>query len=280
MSDFSTILGRVRTNLLEEGVRYKKAAATSDGATDGTSIISTSLAEFDDAWNNCICKVLDGNAAGLKKTVEDFTASSDTLSFTNNPFPRRILSGVAFELYEPGIWDGDDLKKYIELAANLFLRKATDLNVNYTVRETIGGLLGVCDLPANVLKFVDPIVKIGGKVAAIIPPNRAAQYDNDPYIDPVNGTPFAYFYGREDSDETVGQLIYKPSTNASCVFNYVPVAVFDTDGTWDVPNEAWDPIVSWATGLALQASERVDLGNSWINMALAVLPGEKELEKP
>ncbi len=280
MSDFSTILGRVRSNLMEAGVRYVKASTTSAGSATGTTMISTTLAEFDDAWNNCICKILDGTAAGLKRVVEDFTASIDTLTFTNNAFPLQIASGVKFELYEPGVWEGDDLKKYIEQAANLFLRKATDLNANFTVRETVAGVAGVCNLPANVLKFVDPIVKINSKVAAIISPNRAAQFDNDPYINATTGTPIAYFYGRSGSTTNIGQLIYKPATNVNCVFNFVPVASFDTDGAWKVPEEAWEPIQFIATGLALQASERSDLAQTWISLGMAVLSKEQELAEP
>ena len=48
-NDFSTILQKVRTNLLEAGVRYFHGDATSDGSATGTTIISTNLAELDDA---------------------------------------------------------------------------------------------------------------------------------------------------------------------------------------------------------------------------------------
>lgn len=278
MSDFSTILARVRSNLALEGVRYVKTSSTLAGATDGTTIISTNLFEINDEWNDTICHLLSGTYAGQKRHVEDFVSATGQLSFTNNPWPLKVATGIEFELIEDGIWQGDDLKRFIEQAGNWILRKASDLNINFTVRQIIGSASGVCELPGNVLKFVDPIVKIDGKVATIIPPHRASQFDDDPFIDAVNGDPIAYFWGRSTSSKNVGQLIHKPATNASCEFNFVPVASFDTDGAWKVPEEAWDAISQLATGLALQANERPDLAKSWIQMAFGILPREKDLK--
>lgn len=279
-SDFATILKRVRSNLLESGVRYKKTTSTGTGSADGTTIISTNLTQNDDAWNNMDCIILSGALDGHKRVVEDFTESSNTLHFTNNPFIDEVAASVDFELIERGIWAGDDLKIFIEQAANWFLRRATDLNVNYTVQETIGSVLGVCDLPANVLKFVHPIVTIDGNVAAIISPNRASQFDDDPFIDSANGDPIAYFIGRANSTKNIGRLKHKPATNASCIYNFVPVASFDDNGTWKVPEECWDAIQALATGLALRANERNDLAQTWIQQGLSYLPPEKNIEKP
>lgn len=279
MSDFSTILGKVRSTLLEAGVRYKRTTATSAGAADGTTIVSTNLAELNDAWNNMDCTIITGQAAlnGLKKVVEDFTASSDTLTFTNNVWPVQVANSVTFELTEKGIWAADDLRKFMEMAANWFLRRAFDLNVNFTVQEDISGTSGIASLPANVMKFVEPIVKINDIVAAIISPDRAAVFDDDAFIDATNGDFIAYFWGRASSSANVGQLIYKPATNQTCTFNFVPLASFDTDGAWKPPNETWDAIAMITAGLALQANERTDLGNTWIQQGFSFLPSDKRI---
>lgn len=281
MSDFSQILEKIRSNLLEAGIRYKVITTTSAGAAGGTTFISTDMDELDDAWNTAEATVLAGDADlnGLKRVVEDFAASSDTATLTNNPFPKQVGNGLTIRLSEPGIWGIDDLKRYIVQAANYFLRKAVDLNVNYTIRETIGGVLGVCDLPDSVMKFVQPIAKLDGVVVSFLSPNRAAMLDENPYLNVTAGTPIGYFVGRESDSEVVGQLLYKPAVNGNIVFNYVPVALFDTTDNWKVPDEAWDAISAIATGYALQANERPDLANMWIRMGLGYLPQEKTTEE-
>jgi len=278
-NDFSTILQKVRSNLLEAGVRYKLTTATSDGDATGSTIISTNLAEVDDAWNGMNCTIITGitNLNGLTKSVENFIDSSGTLEFTNNVWPLKVTSGATFSLTEKGIWHAEDLRQYIVTAANWFLRKASDLNVNYTVREDVSGTSGVSNLPANVMKFVEPIVKIGGEVAAIISPDRAAAFDDDAFIDATNGSFMAYFWGRSSSATSIGQLIYKPATNKTLTFNFVPLAVFTTADAWKVPDETWDAIAMVAAGLALQANERPDLGNTWIQQGFSFLPGEKRI---
>ena len=259
MSDFSTILGRTRTYLLEAGVRYTRATTTTAGASNGTTMISTALTELDDAHNDMDCTLLDGALSGLKKYVEDFTASSDTLTFTNNAWPARVATGVLFELTERGIWDGADLRRIIAGAANRFLRLVSDLGVNYAVEETIGAVSGIVDLPVNVLKFVPPVVVIDGNEAAVIDPKRLSALDDDPFIDPVNGDPIGGFLPRDDSTKNVGRFKFKPATNASCVWNFVPIASFDSSGNWKVPEEAWEPIIFMTVSDALLANERADL---------------------
>jgi hypothetical protein len=279
MSDFSTLLGMVRSNLLESGARYKKTTATSAGAADGTTIVSTNLSENDDAWNTMDCLLLDGAMAGIDRESQDFTESSTTLSFANNAFPDQVANGVAFELTEKAIWKGTDLKKYIEQAANWFLRQAKDLNANYTVQESASSLSGVASLPDNVLKFVAPIVTVNGNVAAIIPPEEMQQFDDDPFIDDTNGDPIGFFDGRSSASANVGQFKHKPATNATCVFRFVPRATFDVEGAWKVPEEAWEPIAFIATGLALVANERPDLGGQWLSLGVAMMPEQKDLLK-
>ena len=278
-NDFSTILQKVRTNLLEAGVRFFHGDATADGSATGTTIVSTNLAEFDDTWNGMDCTIITGITAlnGLTKNVENFIDSSGTLEFTNNVWPLKVTSGATFELTEKGIWNTEDLRHFIVNAANWFLRKAMDLNVNYTVREDISGTSGVANLPTDVMKFIEPIVKIDGEVAAIISPDRAAAFDDDPYIDSTNGSFMAYFYGRSSSSTNIGQLIYKPATNKTCAFNFVPRASFTTAGAWKVPEETWDAIAMIAAGIALQANERTDLGNTWIQQGFSFLPGKVEI---
>jgi len=228
-----------------------------------------------------LCTIITGDAAlnGLEKTVEDFTASSDTLSFTNNVWPKQVGSGLTFELTEPGIWSANDLRKFIESSANRFLRLASDLGVNYAVEETIGAVTGVVDLPANVLKFVDPQIKIDGKVAAIISPDRASQLDDDPFINPTTGEPIGHFLGRSSASTDVGRFKFKPATNASVIFNFIPIASFDNNGAWKVPEEAWEAIQYLAVSEALLANERPDLSGQWERKALMYLPKQKDMRK-
>ena len=97
-SDFNTILKRVRSNLLESGVRYVRADTTSAGNASGTTMISTTLSELDDAWNNMDCTIItgDSNLNGLNKRVEDFKDIPCIFLFlygrrTNRNVPCRII---------------------------------------------------------------------------------------------------------------------------------------------------------------------------------------------
>jgi len=281
MSDFSVILKRVRTNLLEGGMRYIKAATTSAGSATGSTMISTTLTEFDDAWNNMVCHILSGDNIGLKKTVEDFTASTDTLTFTNNVWPAQVATTVDFELFEPGIWDGDDLKRIIEKAANTFLRLAPDdMLQNYVLQGDSSSTSGLCTLPSKMLKLVHPHVLVNDKPCAVISPNRASQFDRDPYIPSTPGNNFiGYFLGRSAPSVQVGQFKHKPATEATVTFNYVPVASFNTAGTWEIDEAIWEPIEFLATSIALAANEQTDLANYWQEKALFFLPEQHGVTK-
>ena len=267
MSDFSLLLTRVRSNLLESGVKYKRTTTTSAGSSTGSTMVSTNLTEVNDAWNVLDCTIIAGDTAlnGQKRVVEDFTASNDTLDFTNNVWPKQVGNGLTFELTEPGIWAGDDLRRFIEEAANIYLKAAPDdVLLNYRFAEDIGSVTGLVDLPNNVLKFVDPIVEIGGRPAAIISPGRALAFDNDPYIPATPGSFLAYFDSRITTTKEIGRLKHKPATNATCTFHYIPVASFDNDGAWQIDEGLWEDIVLISTFLALMANERPDLANNWI----------------
>ncbi|MFQ5770047.1 MAG: hypothetical protein ACE5HX_05900 [bacterium] len=280
MSDFSTMLGLVRANLLESGARYAKVTTTTAGATDGTTIFSANLVENDDAWNRCDCTILSGASAiliGTTKKVEDFQATTNKLFFTNNPFVAQVPNGATIELTEPAVWTGQDLKKYIEQAANWFLRQANDLNANYAVQETIAGTAGLVNLPANILKFMEPFVSVSNIPVTIIEPDEADWF-NDPYRN-SNSQYIGYFLGRASSSTAIGRLRYHPTNNVNFVFNFVPRASFDVNGTWSVPEEAWDMIAMLATGIALIANESQNLAANWLQLAVAHLPKQKDLLK-
>jgi hypothetical protein len=276
MSDFSDMLVVLRTDLAQRGVRYKAATSTSAGTSDGTTIISTSLTQLDDAWNGCECVLSTGEV----KKVEDFTASTDTLTFTNNPFPKQVGSGVSFELFEPGTWRGDDLKRFIEQAGRVFTRIAPDdILRNFAVRESKAGSLGTINLPSEVLRFVEPILLINGKKVDILPPEEASYLTEGAFIDPTDGAFIGYFAGRQSSSQNVGQFKYKPAVNQSGTWHFVPRPSFDTSGNWKVPEELWEPIIFIATNLALLANEMIELAAGWERQAMSYLPKQAETEK-
>ncbi len=70
---------------------------TSDGAADGSTIISTELnALANDYWNNGTVVCLDGNNAGLPAAaVDDFVGATGTISTTvANAFEYQVLNGT------------------------------------------------------------------------------------------------------------------------------------------------------------------------------------------
>ncbi len=277
MSDFSVLLGRLRTNLLMKGVRFKRFNSTSAGAAAGTTIISTTLSELDDYWNGCTCVKIDTTQEALEqRKVVDFTASSDTLDFTGNPWDVQIASGVTFELYEPGTWRGDELKRFLLEAADLFCRTASrDILENFVVRETKTASLGVVDTPSKVLRYEDPRVSINGQKVDVLPASKYAYLDEGAFIDTVNGKYIGYFAGRSGSSQDVSQFLFTPKHNKDCEFTFIPVPEFDINNAWKVPEEAWTPIVHGAAQLSLQANGMVELGQGWEREMLKFLPGQR-----
>lgn len=274
MSDFSTILAIIRSNLMQSGVRYKKSTSDVAGATDGSTIKDSTLTQLDDYWNGCDVVLSTGEV----NKVSDFT--SGTLTFGVKAWSTKIASGTAFELFEPGTWRGDDLKRFIEQGANEFLRLCPkDLLNNYKVREIIGGVLGALDCPANVLRYVEPILRINGQKVDILAPERASYLEEAAFIDPTSGSYIGYFAGRADADDDVGQFFYKPATNQDGVWHYVPRAQFASDGSWKVPEELWEPVGFMATAVALLANEMFEEGRAWRAKVNSYLPKKAETDR-
>lgn len=272
MSDFSTLLADIRSNLMQAGVRYKLATASANGATDGTTIISDDLTELDDSWNNCDTILLTGEL----RTVEDFTASNDTLDYTSKPFPFQVLSGTIFELSQRGTWRSDDLKRFLIQAAKAFVRIApNDILVNFAVREIITSTSGVVKIPANNMRFVEPIVLIDGLKVDVLEPEESSYLTEGAFIDSTNGRYIGYFQGRALSANDVGQFKFSPAHNKDCEFHFIPVPSFDSSGNWKVPEEIWGPIVYGTTQIALAANERIELAANWDKRMLRFLPGKK-----
>lgn len=279
MSDFSILLSRVRGHLRQKGVRYARIVASDNGATDGSTIISDDLTQLDDWWNGMQAVRLDANQEPeAERRVVDFTASTDTLDFTGNVWDRRIVTNDVIELFEPGSWRGDDVKRALEDGANWFLRLApVDLLRNYAVRETIGGVAGTLDCPANVVKYVEPILTIEGKKVDILDPNEESYLTEGAYIE-TDGSYIGYYAGRSSAAADVGQFLYRPPNNQNGVWHFVPKAAFASDNSWKVPEELWEPVAFAAAMLLLLSNERSDLAEGWERQVFKYLPKQARTE--
>lgn len=78
------------------GGNHQFFVTTSDGATDGTTAVSTDLTQANDYWNTGTVIALDGNNAGLPaRLVDDFVNATGTvLTTAGNAFEYRVLSGT------------------------------------------------------------------------------------------------------------------------------------------------------------------------------------------
>jgi len=152
-----SVLNNVRRNLAQEGFRFYKGTTSSAGATDGTTVIDASLTGADDAWNHCQCAILSGDFAEMSpQAVEDFTSSSGTLDFSNNPFPGQIANSVTFELYDGGNFSSWNLRTFILDAARWVLKRAPlgelrNYELEYSVSGSLGTNHGLIALPTGIL---------------------------------------------------------------------------------------------------------------------------------
>lgn len=252
-STLETMMRNVRRNLKEHRkFRYQRIVTTSAGAADGTSAVSTTLDDLDDAWNGCLATILSGDEEGQSRIVEDFTASSDTLLFTNNPFKTQVGSGVAIELTEGGIWTGQDLKQALIDAINELagaLPKA--VLRNYIVRQTVGSVNGIASPPQNAIDLHH--VEINSKPAIPVPPREMNRLINgqDAFLNPTTSNRYLYLW--EGKNTTQGQLRHAPAVNAQVVYHKVPMMTgFESDGS-----------TSWPTELH-QAAEILATANLWL----------------
>lgn len=76
----------------------KSGTTTSNGASDGSTLISTALNESTaNYWRNAWCLITSGSNAGLCRRVSIFSFVSDRLTFSP-AFPTQVVSGVTFEM--------------------------------------------------------------------------------------------------------------------------------------------------------------------------------------
>lgn len=94
--NITAFLRMMRADL--DSTYQKTTEATSDGASDGTTIINTVHDEADDFWNGALVTLIDEEHNELEsRYVTDFTASSDTLTFAT-AFTSQILDGVRYQI--------------------------------------------------------------------------------------------------------------------------------------------------------------------------------------
>lgn len=196
--------------------------------------------------------------------MEDFTASSDTLTFTNDPWPATIVSGTEFEIAEAGVFKHYALKQYLIQAINFMagILPKTVLR-NYVRMASFSSTTGVIAITTNMIDL--HFVTINNKVAVQIPPERAyrLQSGKDAFLQANDGTSRYLYYFRGNST-TASELVHAPATNATVRVHYIPVMTdFESDSSTYWPRELWDCAVHYATGLALQANEDLQLAQSW-----------------
>lgn len=261
---------RVR-DLLDESkkLRYYKTTATSNGASDGSTIISTNLSELNDSWNGCEVTILDGVCEGQVRTVEDFTSSTGTLTFTNNVFPKQVVSGVSFEITERGTWTGRAIKQWLLDAINFLagvLPKKV-LGEYILVTSVTPSSNGFANFPANALDILG--IDINDKPAVEIPFEERSRFDDDAYIDPVSDDSFVYCV---EGGSSAGQIHFKPEVNATVRFHYVPLmTAFLSSGNTNFPAQFHSTVVIYTAGIAWLQNERPDLAQAYFKRAEADL---------
>jgi hypothetical protein len=269
MGDREALERRVRRYLNEERqFRYKKTTTTSAGAAAGTTIVSTNLTQLDDWWNGCLATILDGNAEGAERLVEDFTNSTGTLTFTNNAFPIQIASGTTIELTEKGSWSGRTIEQAlldsINFIAALLPKEVLE---DYVVTETVGSVNGVADPPTNALDIHH--VTINGKPAVPISSKRYRRLisGQDSYLSSTSNTRFLYFF--EAKDGSNGQLRFAPAANHSVKYHKVPLlTAFDSSGNTSFPDKFFEPVVYYACSLLWSQAEDTNNAQIWEKKAM------------
>lgn len=267
------LIRRVRDCVNEhKKLRYAKTTTTSSGASAGTTIISSNLGQLDDHWNGAQCVILDGNAEGQRRIVEDFTNSTGTLTFTNNPFSIQIPSGVSIEIGELGAWSNVSIKQWLIDSTNL-MAGLLPISVlrTYLRKAEIGSVSGVADLAGY--KFINiAYVQISGKPAIQVEPERASRLINgeDSFLGPTTSNRYLWHLRGKDTAEA--ELFHAPQTNQTVQVHYVPLfEAFDSDGNFGWPVELYEPVVYYAASLCFTNNESPDLAALWAERAQAFL---------
>jgi hypothetical protein len=82
--------------VLRQTTQLNKTGVQADSGST-TTLVDNALTEANDFWNGYEIKFLSGDNIGLTRTITDFTASNDTLTFAALPY--AIEAGVYYELY-------------------------------------------------------------------------------------------------------------------------------------------------------------------------------------
>lgn len=265
-SNLESLERRVRQALNEaKKLRYKRTTSTSIGAAAGTSIISTNLGELADHWNGAICVVLDGDAEGAERVVEDFTAGTGVLTFTNNPFPIQIAAGTTFELHEKGTWSGRDLKQWLIDSINLLagiLPKALLRSYlrSATLTTASDGTVSLADLPMIDIHYIT----INSKPGVELPPERISRTlsGNDTFL--ASSNTGRYFYSFRGRSTSIAELIISPAIETTVKIHHVPLmTAFESDGSTYFPVEFFDGVVLDTVATAWEHNENPALAKAW-----------------
>lgn len=130
---------------LNKGRRYN-FIATGDGATDGTTVVSTNATGLDDSKIGAYLTPLDGTSQGEERTIIDFVDSTGT--FTVSPaFSEKQLNNGVLSMFERGKYSDLELENALLQAENkismmlpinalFYLQKTLSVNVvNGVVRR-------------------------------------------------------------------------------------------------------------------------------------------------
>lgn len=251
--------------------RYLRFTATSDGAADGSTIISTSLYGQNDAWNGVEVEVLSGTLEGQSRIAEDFTNSTDTLDFSNNKFPSQVATGISCELYESKIWSGKQIRNRLIQAINTLaglIPKA--MLKDYIVKESVGSIGGLADPPASCIDL--HAVYINDKPAIPVPVERMERLisGRDAFAAPTTTT--RYFYLFEGKDSTNGQLRHFPATNTTVAYHKVPyMSAFESAGSTYFPTEFHSAASAYAAYLSYLANRDLDFAEGYKKLAFEKL---------
>lgn len=286
MSHVQTLMGKLRRNLGQAGVRFISGTTSAAGAANGSYFEMAGIAGNNDAWNGMEAMLTSGTFVDEARFVEDFVASSGRFYFTNNPFPGQIASGTRFECYEKGSWAPAHLRSFLIDAAGWLLERLQPHElVNYELEVTkSGNIVGQharCELPTGFIPY-------GGAYAPFTRPVRVAdgdrglilvspddwwfiEQDQDAGLLANAGDDLVryvgYIGGRTDAADTASKLYYLPAISESFVFTVIPEPAFDNDGNWKLPEIHWDRLAAAATALALAANDLEEKAGYWWTIA-------------
>jgi hypothetical protein len=121
----------------------------------------------------------------------------------------------------------------------------------------------LANLPTNAIDI--DFVVIDSKRAIPIPVEEYSRLisGNDVFLSPT-GSRNRFLYVFEGKNTTSGQLRYAPAVNKTVTYHIVPyLSDFDSSKNTRFPTELFDTAAQYATYLAFQANEDLDLASAW-----------------